>query len=196
MNTYAPSSRARTTAILLVLAALATGCGASTNPYEATGPEDTARAAARLENLPSLEKSEAAGRRSVEELGAYITGLVPDLRWEWVDERRQSGCHRPYDQTRGKRVKLPNYVAAGSIPERVRADVVQRARELGAEFGADEGHAFQDEPGSLDIRFSGDAGTSLTLIDAGNTVITANTGCRLPQAAFDPGTPNPPTPTP
>ncbi|EOM78530.1 hypothetical protein DW322_15270 [Rhodococcus rhodnii] len=190
------SARLRIITATLVVVTSLTGCGALANPYETTGPEDTARAAERLADLPSLESTEADGQRIAEELGTYITGLAPRLAWEWVGNRRQRGCSQPFDQTPAKNVKLRDYLALGPLPDRNRSEVLERARELAAEVGATNTESFHDEPGNLDIRFYSNEGTALTLMIGDNTLIGIDTGCRLPQAAFDPVTPNPPTPTP
>lgn len=187
-------TRLRTIAAGFAIAATLTGCGALTsNPYEKTGPEDTAEATQHLTELPALEATEDHAQRVAEELGAFITSLAPNLQWEWVDSRSRSGCNRPYDQTEGKKVTLPNYLAEGSVPERAWQAVLQRARELAAELGATEVQTFHNEPGNRDVRFYSRESTSLTLGDRGNTVISIDTGCRLPESIA--GT-TPPAPTP
>ncbi|NLE78445.1 MAG: hypothetical protein GX610_02515 [Rhodococcus sp.] len=185
-------ARLRTLAAGLALVATLTGCGDLTsNPYEKTGAEDTAAAAQRLTELPTLEATEAHAHRVVEELSAYITSLVPALQWEWTRSRSESNCRRPYDQTDGRMVSLPNYVAKGSIPDHVWPQAVQRARELATELGNTGVETFRDEPGNRDVRFYGPEGTALRFLSMDNTVIRADTGCRLPEAVAD--TP-PPTP--
>nr|WP_240945429.1 LppA family lipoprotein [Rhodococcus sp. HNM0569] len=171
-----------------------TGCGDVTkNPYAATGEQDTAAAAQRLTELPTLEATEAHAHRVAEELGAYITSLAPELQWERTRTRSQSSCTSPYDQTNGKEVKLQNFMAPGLIPDHVWPQALQRARELSAELGATEVETFHDEPGNRDIRFYSKEGTALTLLSGTNTVIGMNTGCRLPEADAN-STPPPPTP--
>nr|WP_240945428.1 LppA family lipoprotein [Rhodococcus sp. HNM0569] len=171
-----------------------TGCGDVTkNPYEATGEQDTAAAAQRLTELPTLEATEAHAQRVAEELGAYITSLAPHLQWEWMDSRSQSGCHRPYDQTDGKLVAIPNYVAKGSIPDSIWPQALQRARELASELGATEVETFHNEPGNRDVRFYSKEGTAIRFGDMGNTLIGIDTGCRLPEAVANSAPPPPPT---
>ncbi|WP_346764656.1 LppA family lipoprotein [Rhodococcus sp. HNM0569] len=164
------------------------------NPYEATGEQDTAAAAQRLTELPTLEATESHAQRIAEELGAYITTLAPHLQWEWKRSRTQSGCHRPYDQTEGKLVALPAYVAQDPIPESVWPRVVERARALAETLGATELETFHDEPGNRDLRYYSREGTAVRFLNLDNAVISADTGCRLPEAVAN-RTPLPP-PTP
>ncbi|MFI5776883.1 LppA family lipoprotein [Nocardia sp. NPDC051570] len=169
------------------------------NPYEKTGSAETAKAAEQLTKLPSLEETEARLQSAVEQLGTYISSLVPGLTWTWMDERSVQNCSPPYDQTHGQMVNLPNYVASSGIPDDVWPQVAERTRQLAADLGATGSESFLDKPGSHAVRFYSKEGTSLQpgtkWIDSqGAAAIGGNTGCRLPAArksASSPTTPHP-----
>src|SRR5882757_8959640 len=97
-----------------------TGCGdVSDNPYQKTDPTSTAKAAEQLGKLGSLEDTEAQVKAAVEQLGSYVSSLVPGLTWSWYRDRSQVACDPPYDQTPGEKVTLQNYIASAGIPDSV-----------------------------------------------------------------------------
>lgn len=165
------------------------------DPYKATGGADTATAAAQLVPLPSLEETEARVQQAVVELAAYVSTLVPGLEWHWSGDRVKDRCNRPYDQTRGKQIYVPTYVASGPIPDAVWPQAMQRAKELAAGLGATGGQGFKDQPGDHDARFYSPQGTVLWLGTAVNGIISSDTGCRLPAAVKNAPPPSPAPPT-
>lgn len=165
-----------------------TGCGMSDNPYEKTNPADTQKATARLSELPSLEDTEAQLRAAVVELGSYVSSLVPGLTWNWVDDRSLESCDRPYDQTKGSKVKLQNYVSNPGIPETVWPRVLDRARQLASPLGATGSEVFDNKSGSHTVRLYSQEGTTI-FVGSQGAVISSNTGCRLPAAAKNPSQP-------
>jgi len=182
--------------VVVVAAMMLTGCGGVLDdPYKATGGADTATAAAKLVPLPSLEETEARVRQAVVELGTYISTLVPGLQWRWIGDRSPGVCGRPYDQTEGSRVYLPDYLASGPIPDSVWPQAMQRAKELAASLGATGGQGFKDQPGDHDARFYSPEGTVLWPGTAVNAIISSNTGCRLPAAVknLPPASSSPPS---
>jgi len=172
-----------------------TGCGGVLeDPYKATGDTDTAAAAAKLVPLPSLEETEARMQQAVVELGTYVRTLVPGLQWHWDGNRSPRGCGRPYAETQGSSVHLPDYLAFGPIPDAAWPQALQRAKELAAGLGATGGQGFKDQPGDHLARFYSPQGTVLSLGTAVNAIISSNTGCRLPAAVKNaPPSPAPPT---
>ncbi|MQY24367.1 LppA family lipoprotein [Nocardia macrotermitis] len=153
----------------------------SDNPYGKTGSADTQKAAARLAELPTLEDTETQLRAAVVELGSYVSSLVPGLTWQWVDERSLESCDRPYDQTKGSKVRLQNYVSNLGIPDTVWPRVLDRARQLAAPLGATGSEVFEDKPGNHTVRLYSQEGTVIFRGTQG-AVISSNTGCRLPAA--------------
>ncbi len=145
-----------------------------------SGEGETTRAAQRLTELPSLEATQAQLTSVVEQLGAYIATLVPGIQWRWNREQSRSGCARPYDRTGGANLYLRNYLGDKPIPAEVWPRVVDRARELAATLGATGAQTFRDDPGNKDARFYSPEGTAISLGYQVNTVIAADTGCRLP----------------
>jgi len=178
--------------VVVVAAMMLTGCGGVLDdPYKATGEADTAVAAAKLVPLPSLEETEARVQQAVVELATYISTLVPTLQWHWSGNRSPGFCGRPYDETQGSRVYLPDYLALGPIPDSVWPQALQRTKELAASLGATGGQGFKDQPGDHLARFYSPEGTVLSLGTAVNAIIGSNTGCRLP-AAVKSAPPSPP----
>lgn len=172
-----------------------TGCGMSDNPYEKTGPAESQKAESRLAQLPTLEATEDQLRAAVTELATYVSSLVPGLTWQWVDDRSLESCDRPYDQTRGSKVKLQNYISNPTgIPDTVWPQVLDRARQLVAPLGATGTEVFADEPGNHTVRLYSPESTML-FIGTRGAVISANTGCRLPATIKNPASAAVPTPT-
>jgi len=184
--------------VVVVAAMMLTGCGGVLDdPYKATGGADTATAAAKLVPLPSLEETEARVRQAVLELGTYTSTLVPGLQWHWDGNRSPRGCGRPYDETQGSSVHLPDYLAFGPIPDAAWPQALQRAKELAASLGATGGQGFKDQPGDHLARFYSPQGTVLSLGTAVNAIISGDTGCRLPAAVKNlPPPPPPPSSSP
>lgn len=185
------------TALTVALVLSMTGCGMYENPYQKSGPEETAGAAEKLVSLPSLEDTETQVRQAVEELGAHVSSLVPGLTWRWIRSRSSADCDPPYDQTQGQQVRLQFYSASRGIPDEVWPQVRDRARELAARVGATESEKFANEPGHHNVRFFSREGTAFQVGSQG-AVITSNTGCRLPAAMKSPpdGPPSSAGPTP
>lgn len=104
-------------------------------------------AAAKLVTLPSLEETEARVQQTVVELATYVSTLVPGLQWHWEGNRSPDSCSRPYDQTLGRSVYLPDYLASGPIPDSVWPQALQRAKELAASLGATGCQGFKDHSG-------------------------------------------------
>ena len=182
--------------VVVVAAMMLTGCGGVLDdPYKATGGADTATAAAKLVPLPSLEETEARVRQAVLELGTYTSTLVPGLQWHWDGNRSPRGCGRPYDETQGSSVHLPDYLAFGPIPDAAWPQASQRAKELAASLGATGGQGFKDQPGDHLARFYSPQGTVLSLGTAVNAIISGDTGCRLPAAVKNLPPPPPPPPS-
>lgn len=161
-----------------------TGCGSDVLDDSNGKPSGTAAAdaAAKLTTLPSLEDTERQVRDAVEQLAAFIGTLVPGAQWAWMGDRMASECDRPYNGTAGTKVFLQDYVGKFTIPDDVWPQVLAKTKELAATLGATEHEDFHDEPGKHDVRFYSREGTAIHLGAAGNTVIDAATGCRLPHA--------------
>jgi len=180
--------------VVVVAALMLTGCGGVLDdPYKATGGTDTAAAAAKLVTLPSLEETEASLQQAVLELGTYISTLVPGLQWHSDGNRSPRGCGRPYDETQGSSVHLPDYLAIGPIPDAAWPQALQRAKELAASLGATGGQGFKDQPGDHLARFYSPQGTVLWLASTVNAAISSDTGCRLSAATKNSPGSTPPT---
>ncbi len=166
-------------AAVVALILTTTGCGMSDDPYKPTDADKTAKAASQLAKLPTLEDTEAQLKSAVGELGTYVSSLVPGLTWQWVDDRSVEICDPPYDQTHGSKVEMPRYASHPAIPDAVWPQVLDRARQVAAHFGATGSEVFADQPGNHTVRFYSPEGTEV-FVGSRGAVIASNTGCRLP----------------
>lgn len=171
------------TALTVAAVLTLTGCGSDVldDPYEKSSPAVAADSAAILETLPTLEDTEVQVESAVEQLGAFVDTLVPGMEWTWIRERSVGGCSRPYDGTDGDDVKLKNYVSAGPIPDAVWPQVFEFATRVATAAGATKVQTFHDDPDNHEVRFYSPEGTAI-FIGSRGAVISASTGCRLPQA--------------
>lgn len=180
------------TALAVALVLSMTGCDMYENPYQKTGPEETAEAAERLVPLPSLEDTETQLQQALDELAAQVSSLVPGTTWSQLYERSPGPCDPPYDQTEGRQVRLENYSASRGIPDEVWPEVREHARELAARVGATESEVFADEPGHRNVRFYSREGTAF-MVGSQGASISSGTGCRLPAALRSPPDAPPPS---
>ncbi|WP_434158730.1 LppA family lipoprotein [Rhodococcus sp. BGS-1C] len=187
-------SRRWMTALTVASVLTLTGCGSDVldNPYEKSSPAATADSAAILETLPSLEDTEVQLESAVVQIGAFVDTLVPGMEWTWIRERSVGGCGRPFDGTDGDDVQLKNYVSAGPIPDAVWPQVFEFATRVATAAGATKVQTFHDDPDNHEVRFYSPERTAI-FIGSRGAVISANTGCRLPQAKM-PGVAAPQTP--
>ncbi|RDI56003.1 LppA family lipoprotein [Nocardia mexicana] len=152
-----------------------------------TGPQDTAAAAQRLQQRPSLEDSAAQLQQLVEQIGAAATELVPGLRWEWQNDEMSKACPPPYDRTNGRILNLRLYVSTPNtpLPDDIWPRFVERVRPLAATVGATAPETMQDQTGKHDVRFvNPDDGTTIKIGSQATTVIGGTVGCRLPHDQF------------
>ncbi|MBF6062823.1 hypothetical protein IU500_13420 [Nocardia terpenica] len=159
-----------------------------------TGEKETAEAAQKLLQRPSLEEATAQMQSIVEQIAAVASDLIPGMKWEWVDERSRHDCPKPYDQTDGQAMSLPNYWARNTpIPDDQWPQFIARVRPIAATVGAIAPETMQDKPGAHDLWFyNNDDGTTIKIASDKATVISGRTGCRLPADRFN--SPTRPTP--
>lgn len=159
-----------------------TGCHVS-NPYEPTPPDESAKALEVLKTLPSLEDTKAQLHETIESIKDSIETLIPKVTWREFDKGSKAGCFKPYDQSDGQSVYLPDAVASGvSVSEVNWALILQAAKEAAAKLGIADVQVFQDNPGKHDVGLYGPGGIFIKVGYAGNLVISGYTGCRLPAA--------------
>lgn len=195
-RTTGTRSRRWMTALTVASVVTLTGCGSDVldNPYEKSDPAVTTDSAAILKTLPSLEDTEAQLESAVVQIGAFVDTLVPGMRWTWIRERSVGGCGRPFDGTDGDDVQLKNYVSEGPIPDAVWPQVFEFATRVATAAGATKVQTFHDDPDNHEVRFYSPERTAI-FIGSRGAVISASTGCRLPQAKMS-GAQAPVTPTP
>ena len=169
-------------ASIAVIAFTSTGCHMD-QPYAPTPPSDAANAVAELKALPTLEQTEAQVKAAVDEIAAATSAVVPLAKWEDLHGASTDICEHPYEQSDGKRMFLPDRVAANvAVSEADWAKIFQIAKDASAKVGATDIQAMHDEPGHHDVGFYGPAGLFIKVGYQGNLGISGYTGCRLPQA--------------
>ncbi|MEU0540873.1 LppA family lipoprotein [Nocardia sp. NPDC005978] len=169
-------------AVLLTM----TGCDrAVSDPAEQTSRAESDNAERTLAGLPSLEESKAELEAAVLQLAAYIDTLVPGLRWEWKDSELGAECSPPFEKSQGVKLFLRHYTASGPVPDDLWPAVAQRAKELAAPLGSTEVETFPEQAGNHGVRYFGSNAPVLWARSGAATVITSNTGCRLPREVKD-----------
>lgn len=153
------------------------------NPYEPTPPQDSAKALEELKTFPSLEDTKTQLQNAIESIKSSIETIIPTITWTEYDKGSKAGCFKPYDQSDGQSVYLPNAVADNiAISEDDWVAMLAAARRAASDLGALNSQVMQDTPGNHDVRFYGPAGIALGIGFQKSLVITGYTGCRLPAA--------------
>ncbi|RIR11296.1 LppA family lipoprotein [Mycobacteroides abscessus] len=152
------------------------------NPHAPTPTTEAAKALEELKALSTLEDTNDKLASSIQELGAKISAIVPSITWQWQDQPQRIGCSKPYEQSDGKVILMPFYVANAAIPESSWNEVLAVAKETAASIDAPKLDVIHDAPNNHDVRFSNETGTAIGFTSQANTVISGYTGCRLPAA--------------
>ncbi|BBZ82735.1 hypothetical protein MABM_26510 [Mycobacteroides abscessus] len=175
-------NRKATGCIAAIIFLTMTGCHVS-NPYEPTPPDESAKALQELKTFPSLEDTKTQLQNTIESIKASIETLIPKITWREYDKGSKAGCFKPYDQSDGQSVYLPDAVASGvSVSEGNWSSILQATKEAAAKLGATDLQVFQDNPSKHDVGLYGPGGLFVKVGYAGNLVVSGYTGCRLPAA--------------
>ena len=167
-------------AAVVALTLAATGCHMD-NPYQPTPTTDTAKALDELKALPSLEDTKTHVQAAMDQITATAKQVIPSINFQTLDQGTSDNCEKPYDQTDGKRIFLPDAVAANvSVSEDDWARILQVAKDAAAEIGATDVQVMHDQSGNHDVWFSGPTGIFIKIGYHGNLVVSGYTGCRLP----------------
>jgi hypothetical protein len=166
---------------VVAVALTMTGCNMTKDPYQPTDPGEAAKAAKSLDDLPSLEDTEAELTSVIEQLGHDASTIVPTLSWYWHREPSHGGCLPPYEQSEGELTRMPSYLSDTPIPDESWDHVLAIARDAAAKLGTTGMEVFQDAPGNHDVRFYNKTGTALRVMSQKAAVLTGDTGCRLPR---------------
>ncbi|WP_235659060.1 LppA family lipoprotein [Mycobacteroides abscessus] len=157
-----------------------TGCNMDSS-YTPTSSSDAAHALEELRALPSLEDTQRQLESALAEIKSAAESLIPSIQWQEFDKGSKGNCAKPYDQSDGQSIYLPDAVAVRTnISDEDWLAIQQATKKVAAKLGATESQMMQDKPGKHDIGFYGPAGTFIKLGYSGNLVISAYTGCRLP----------------
>lgn len=184
---------------LLTLAAalIGTGCHATgpaasphpegvLDPYAPTPPEVAATALQIVQSLPSIEETRQQLEAAITEIKSTAGRLIPSISWESLNGYSDGSCLRPYEQTNGHSVFLPDEVGGEvRVSEQHWAEILEAAKQAAAKLGATDSQAMKDGPGSHDVGFHGPAGLFIKVAYGGNLVVSGFTGCRLPHPAAD-----------
>ena len=119
-------------AAVVALTLAATGCHMD-NPYQPTPTTDTAKALDELKALPSLEDTKTHVQAAMDQITATAKQVIPSINFQTLDQGTSDNCEQPYDQTDGKRIFLPDAVAANvSVSEDDWAKVLRVAKDAAA----------------------------------------------------------------
>jgi len=169
-------------AVVMAIAMTATGCQVE-RPDAPTPSIDAAKALTQLKSLPSLEDTQTAVQNAMNEIASAATKSDPSISFLPMHGEDTGNCETPYEQTDGKRVFLPNFVAEGArVSEPGWATILAAARAAAQKIGATEVRVMKDQPSNHDVRFYGPTGIFIKIAYKGNLVVSGYTGCRLPQS--------------
>ncbi|MBJ8339218.1 hypothetical protein JGU71_09990 [Antrihabitans sp. YC3-6] len=169
---------------ILVVALAATviaGCEGAES-VEDNKQSQTTEAEAKLRAWPSLEETERLVNDTVRGIAEAATALVPSLIWRPNRERSQYSCAYEYEDTGSRWVSTPHTVSDVPIPDGEWPRVLQAARDIAREAGITEVQVLSDMPGNRNVRLYGHNGNAITIGYLKASVISAETGCRLPAA--------------
>ncbi|MBN7300469.1 LppA family lipoprotein [Mycobacteroides abscessus subsp. bolletii] len=153
------------------------------NRYAPTPPTEAAKALEELKTLPSLEDTKTRLEEAVATLKTSIGGVVPSITWTEYDKGAKANCSKPYDQSDGQSLYLPDAVADRiTVSESQWEAILQATKEVAATLGATNAQVMQDKPGKHDVWFTGPAGLFIKISHSVSLVIASYTGCRLPAA--------------
>jgi hypothetical protein len=170
----------------VAFALLTTGCNVP-EPYPATPSTAAAQALEELQALPSLEETKTQVENVVAEIKAAANRLVPSLSWQSLHGETPGNCKAPYEQTDGKRLFLPDEVAAGAnISEADWATILAAAKSSAEKLDATDVQVMQDGPRNHDVGFYGPTGIFIKVGYQGNLTVAGYTGCRLPEGKMKP----------
>ncbi|MFH5208791.1 LppA family lipoprotein [Antrihabitans spumae] len=123
-----------------------------------------------------------ARERNSRGIAEAATALVPSLIWRPNRERSQYSCASEYEDTGSRWVSTPHTVSDVPIPNADWPKVLQAARDIAREAGITEVQVLSDVPGNRNVRLYGNDGNTITIGSLKASVISADTGCRLPAA--------------
>jgi hypothetical protein len=166
---------------LMTMVSVTVGCE-RTESVEDNKQSQTTEAEAKLRAWPSLEETERLVNDTVRGIAEAATALVPSLIWRPNRERSQYSCAYEYEGTGSRWVSPPHAVSDVPIPDADWPLVLQAARDIAREAGITEVQVLSDVPGNRNVRLYGDNGNAITIGYLKASVISAETGCRLPAA--------------
>lgn len=175
-----PSRAALLSAVTLTVTLATTGCHVE-NPDAPTPPTAATNALDELKSLPSLEETTQQVRAAMNEIASAATKVVPELQFLPVNGEETGNCEKPYEQTDGKRLFLPDEVASGQISEANWTTILAAAKAAAAKLGATDVQVMKDAPANHDVWFEGPTGIFIKIAYRDSLVVSGYTGCRLPQ---------------
>ncbi|WP_255772355.1 LppA family lipoprotein [Mycobacteroides abscessus] len=153
------------------------------DPNARTLQTKATQALTELTGLPSLEDTRKQLEEAIAAIKSAVGSVVPAVTWQEFDKGAKANCSKPYDQSDGQSLYLPDAVAVRTgLSEENWSKIQEATREAASKLGATDLQTMQDKPGKHDIGFYGPAGIFIKLAYSGNLVISGYTGCRLPAA--------------
>jgi hypothetical protein len=131
---------------------------------------------------PTSEEAVATYQRMLGEIVTALGPIVPTLRWEPWRTATHAGCSDDLVHLGGRTVAIPDWHAAGPVPDQVWPSALAVVEEISVRYGFDSTLVYASEPGRHEIRRDSPDGGFLEFGHRGNTNLTATTGCHLPAA--------------
>lgn len=137
---------------------------------------------AELRSMPSFEDTEQLVNAAVQRVAEAASVIVPALRWYEFANRNQGLCGGEFSGTGGLNAFVAHMGADGAVPDAQWPLVLQAARDIATQAGMTQLQVLADEPGNRNIRLYSDDGNAINIGYMKNTLVTGETGCRLPAA--------------
>jgi hypothetical protein len=155
-----------------------------------------------LMKRPDIDQAVARYEEMYAKVRDQLSAVVPTLKWERTDELSSSGCAREFAavdagarQFDAVERGLPNWTAAGRIPDTQWTPTLSAVVNIARTYGFDSGPVVvKDQPADHYVTSRDPYGAEITFGTAVNTILTVRTGCHLTAEAKKRGIPAP-TPT-
>ena len=153
----------------------------------------TAQQFSQLMQRPDIEQAAARYQEMDQKIRDALTVTFPALEWQQDTPIAGAACGAGYPglggdgEVRG----LPNWFAAGGIPDSQWDKAVSVVRGVAQGYGFDAGQVTVDRPNDHEVVFHDKYQAELNIGAAANTTLLVRTGCHLTTEARKRGTPTP-----
>ncbi|MEW2506002.1 LppA family lipoprotein [Amycolatopsis sp. NPDC047767] len=187
MNIHA--ARAAVGTVLALSLISCSGQGAAVNNEQ----NSTTQQFNELMQRPDIEQEAARYQEMDQKIRGALTATFPALTWQQRTQIAGSACGAGYPglgadgEVRG----LPNWMAAGNIPDAQWDKAVNVVHGVAQGYGFDSGQVIVSRPNDHEVVFRDRYQAELNIGTAVNTTLLVRTGCHLTAEAKKRGTPAP-----